>query len=103
MPSNRRSVQRDARRIRSQRLAAARTLGTHTDAEWRALVDRFGGRCVRCGRTPHAVEKDHIKPLYRGGGGAIDNLQPVCAWCNCSKGPESFNWVAYRDEHGFDE
>ena len=103
MLSDRRSVQRDARRIRAQRLAAARALGTHTDAEWRALVDRFGGRCVRCGCMPHAVEKDHIKPLYQGGSDAIDNLQPVCARCNCAKGPEAINWVAYRDEHGFDE
>jgi 5-methylcytosine-specific restriction endonuclease McrA len=90
------------RQIRAQRLAAARALGTHTADEWQALVSRFAGRCVRCGASDRAVEKDHIKPLYQGGSDAIDNLQPLCARCNCAKGPEATNWAAYREEHGFD-
>lgn len=91
----------DARRRRADRLSAARQLGTHTAEEWAALVARFAGRCVRCGIRPHAVEKDHIKPLYQGGSDGIDNLQPLCARCNCAKGPETTNWAAYRDAHGF--
>ncbi len=67
----------DARQRRAARMAAARQLGTHTAAEWEALVAHFGGRCVRCGVKPHAVEKDHIKPVYQGGSDAISNLQPL--------------------------
>ena len=93
---------RAARALRADRLTAARRLGTHTQADWAALVARFGGRCVRCGGASLPVEKDHIKPLYQGGSDAINNLQPLCARCNCSKGPETTNWVVYREEHGFE-
>ena len=97
---------RDRRRrnqaIRSERMAAARARGTHTKAEWDALVRRFGGRCVRCGTSSYHVERDHITPVYQGGSDSISNIQPLCARCNCSKGPESFNWVAYRDQNGFE-
>lgn len=87
---------------RSERLAAARKKGTHTGLEWLALVQEFGGRCVRCGRHGHNPEKDHIVPLYQGGSDGIDNIQPVCARCNASKGPEDVNWADYRRVHGFE-
>lgn len=92
------------RRIRSQRLAEARACGTHTDAEWFAIVSRFDSRCVRCGCWPMPRPcKDHIVPIYQGGSDAATNLQPLCRQCNTSKGPDTFDWAAYRDEHGFDE
>ncbi|WP_408536049.1 HNH endonuclease signature motif containing protein [Paraburkholderia fungorum] len=92
------------KRIRAQRVLEARARGTHTAEEWLCLVKEFDGRCVRCQCRPvNGPEKDHIEPIYQGGSDAIDNLQPSCARCNASKGPESFNWVAYRREHGFTE
>lgn len=97
-----RKRQQRYRAIRAKRLAAARALGTHTAEEWAALVAKFGGRCVRC-TIAGRVEKDHIRPLYQGGSDAIDNLQPLCPRCNSSKGPETTNWAAYRETHGFDE
>lgn len=92
------------KRIRAQRVLEAKNRGTHTAEEWLSLVKEFSGRCVRCQCKPlNGPEKDHIVPLYQGGSDAIDNLQPSCARCNASKGPESFNWVAHRREHGFTE
>lgn len=89
-------------RLRSQRLKEARDRGTHTDEQWRELVARFDGRCVRCGCTPVGGPcKDHIEPIYLGGSDAIDNLQPLCRECNSSKTADTTNWVAYRDLHGF--
>lgn len=73
---------------RSQRLIAARKLGTHTEAEWYQLLAFCEGKCVRCGATDSLV-KDHIKPIYQGGSDSILNLQPLCATCNRSKGPEN--------------
>jgi uncharacterized protein YdaU (DUF1376 family) len=74
---------------RSQRLAAARQLGTHTADEWEALIEVCGGVCVRCGGKPHPEPvKDHITPIYQGGSDAIANLQPLCRSCNSSKGPD---------------
>jgi len=46
--------------------------------------------------------KDHIVPIYRGGSDGLENLQPLCRECNTQKGPEVFNWAAYRDAHGFE-
>ena len=90
-------------RIRAVRIRAAQEKGTHTDAEWAARIAQFSCRCVCCGLqlTPSTVRKDHIKPIYQGGSDGVDNLQPLCEQCNSSKGPESFDWAAYRMEHGF--
>jgi uncharacterized protein YdaU (DUF1376 family) len=79
---------------RSERLAAARRLATHTADEWDALVDVLGRQCVRC-QTPAAalhggrLTKDHIQPIYQGGSDGIENLQPLCRNCNASKGAEN--------------
>lgn len=91
-------------RIRNIRLRAARAKGSHAEAGWMALVAAFGCRCVMCG-TPmeySEVQKDHIIPIYQGGSDGIENLQPLCRPCNTSKGPDTFDWVTYRIEHGFD-
>jgi len=77
-----------AARLRSARMAAARSKGTHTKSEWKALADVFG-RCVNCGALYSELiggqpTKDHITPIYLGGCDCIGNLQPVCRSCNSS-------------------
>ena len=34
--------------------------GSYTAAEWNALVDHFGGKCLRCGRDDVPLTVDHI-------------------------------------------
>lgn len=88
--------------IRRERLRQAREQATHTAEEWVSIVAEFDGRCVRCGVWPDPNPcKDHILPIYCGGSDGIDNLQPLCRECNTAKGPDSFNWAAYRRDHGF--
>ena len=87
--------------IRRQRMAAARAKGTHTPAEWIALKNEFQCRCVRCGDGTMRLDKDHIVPVYKGGSDSIDNIQPLCARCNASKGPETTDWAAFRRIHGW--
>ena len=77
---------------RSQRLAAARAKGTHTKAEWLLLVGVCGDLCLRCGEPTAKFVKDHIVPIYKGGSDALSNLQPLCASCNSSKGPEETDY-----------
>jgi hypothetical protein len=73
-------------RTRSERVAHARTKGTHTKDEWKTLHDIFG-HCVACG-IPYSelnggkASKDHIHPVFCGGCDCIANLQPVCRQCN---------------------
>lgn len=89
--------------LRTARLRAARAKGQHTAEQWQTLVQRFEGRCVRCGvLAGECLQKDHITPIYQGGSDGIDNLQPLCRSCNASKGPDSFNWVIHREAHGFE-
>lgn len=59
-------------------------LGSHTDAEWQAVLLRHGGRCAECGSHSN-IEKDHIIPLSDGGNNYVLNLQPLCRRCNSAK------------------
>lgn len=79
---------------RSQRLTDARGRGTHTTVEWAELQVLCGHRCVKCGNFEKIV-KDHILPIYREGSDSIENIQPLCDYCNSSKGSES---IDYRPE-----
>jgi 5-methylcytosine-specific restriction endonuclease McrA len=49
--------------------------------------------CVACGGPAEHI--DHLVPLILGGAHALDNLQPLCADHNLSKGGRCpFRWVA---------
>ena len=87
--------------LRKQRMAEARKKGTHKSEEWELLKEEFDYRCVKCGREGYHLDRDHILPVYLGGSDGIENIQPLCAWCNAAKGPESFNWKQHRRSVGW--
>lgn len=68
-------------------LHEARNKGTHTENQWRRLLQFHDSRCVMCGAV--ATSKDHIVPLSRGGSDSIRNIQPACKRCNSAKGNRS--------------
>ncbi len=77
------------RRTRSQRLADARAIATHTEEEWMAMLAVFGG-CVKCDAKNEDVFggfvcKDHITAIFHGGSDGIENIQPLCRSCNSKK------------------
>lgn len=85
-------------RLRQARLRLARAKGSHTVAEWEAIVAETAGICVRCGYQ-HNLEferpcKAYVVPIALGGSNAIDNLQPLCTRCARGKGDERVNWLA---------
>lgn len=61
--------------------------GTHTLKEWNALKERYDYTCLCCKRQEPEIKltEDHITPLSKGGVNSIDNIQPLCLSCNCSK------------------
>jgi 5-methylcytosine-specific restriction endonuclease McrA len=63
-------------------------------AEFIRMANFFNGTCVKCeGKSGLInVERDHIIPKYQGGGDEPNNWQPLCAYCNSSKGPERTDW-----------
>ena len=44
---------------------------------------KSNGLCWYCGLLAEQV--DHVNPVVLGGKDSIENLVPVCAWCNKSK------------------
>ena len=54
----------------------------------RAVLERDGEQCVRCGQGPPDVELhvDHIFPWSKGGPNEAWNLRVLCQTCNLSKG-----------------
>jgi 5-methylcytosine-specific restriction endonuclease McrA len=72
MPQVQRSPERRGSLARSPALAAKRRAlafgyeGEHfTLEEWLALLEFYGGRCLRCG-TPEDLSVDHVIPLVSG-------------------------------------
>ncbi len=61
--------------------------GSYTTDEWIACKERYGNRCLRCGKRPPFVvlSADHVVPLTKGGVSYIWNIQPLCKGCNSSK------------------
>lgn len=54
------------------------------------VLKRDDFKCVKCGNSPsksHDVELhvDHIKPVSKGGGNDMENLQTLCNMCNLGK------------------
>lgn len=53
--------------------------------EIRAFVwQRDDGRCVQCG-SEDDLQFDHVIPVAKGGGNAVDNIQILCGDCNRQK------------------
>lgn len=54
----------------------------------RARVLQANPLCVMCqakNKVEVATEVDHIKPLFKGGTDAFDNLQGLCSACHADK------------------
>lgn len=70
--------------------------GDFSVKQWDDLVKKYDGKCAMCGkvkkltydhkislkRWPEWAKKHH--PNYRAND--IENIQPLCSWCNKSKG-----------------
>jgi 5-methylcytosine-specific restriction endonuclease McrA len=66
------------------RALKAGAVGTFTKEEWVGLCAAYDNRCIACGLA-RPLTPDHVIPIVMGGGNSIDNLQPMCRSCNCSK------------------
>lgn len=65
--------------------------GTYTLSEWKELCDRYDNRCLKCGEQKK-LTVDHVLPISLGGANTIDNLQPLCDFCNKSKGAKHVDY-----------
>ncbi len=60
--------------------------GRITKTEWINLCERYKNKCLCCGREDMKLTIDHIVPISLGGLNIISNIQPLCSYCNNSKG-----------------
>ena len=68
-----------------------RDAGKYSVEEWRALCERYGHRCLKCGEQK-PLTPDHVVPLSRGGMNTIDNIQPLCLTCNLQKHAKTIDY-----------
>jgi len=68
--------------------------GRLTAAEWRALKAHYNYTCLCCGKAEPEIKltPDHVVPLARGGSNGIENIQPLCLSCNCSKRTQAIDY-----------
>jgi 5-methylcytosine-specific restriction endonuclease McrA len=50
------------------------------------LLEKFGRRCVYCGKTDLPLQVEHLIPKSRGGSDRVSNLALACETCNLDKG-----------------
>lgn len=76
-----------------RRVRAMGIVNDLTNEQWQALVEKYQGRCLACGRDDLPLTRDHIVPLTKGGALTLSNVQPLCRPCNSSK---KANIIDYR-------
>lgn len=72
-------------RLHRRRSRERNSEGSFTADEWKALCEKYGNRCLACGRDGK-LTVDHVVPVAAGGKSTIENIQPLCFRCNRQKG-----------------
>lgn len=77
-----------------RRARKAQTGGSYTPQEWKSLKAGYGSVCLCCGRGEPDIKlhADHVVPLSKGGRNDISNIQPLCRFCNSSKGTKTIDY-----------
>jgi 5-methylcytosine-specific restriction endonuclease McrA len=65
--------------------------GSYTPDEWNAMIEKYGGHCLACGKITK-LAADHVKPVSLGGLNIIDNIQPLCKSCNSKKKQDEIDY-----------
>lgn len=72
--------------------------GTVSEEEWIGVLEKFGHKCLCCGKTNIKLTMDHVVPLALGGLHTVENLQPLCRSCNCTKNARTIDYRPNNEE-----
>jgi hypothetical protein len=75
----------------SRAVSLAKSPTHYTDTQWIELCDRYGWRCLACGKQ-RKLTADHVVSVYQGGSDDISNIQPLCKSCNSKKGARTIDY-----------
>ena len=81
-----------ARHASNRRTRERAVINDLTSIEWSEILESQGYRCKICdvifdsGGIKTKAERDHIRPLSKGGSLTKSNVQALCKSCNCKKG-----------------
>lgn len=83
-----RAIEKSRRQLRKAKNRRKRNHGRCllSGREWRAIKQKFEGRCAYCSIVSPRLTRDHLAPVRRGGTWAPENIVPSCHGCNQSKG-----------------
>jgi 5-methylcytosine-specific restriction endonuclease McrA len=100
-PGKKRSSDRNWQRNNPEKIAAVghrrrtaiRGQKEHfTAQEFIDLCEYYQNTCLACGRNDVPMTVDHVVPVVYNGSNTIDNIQPLCKKCNCSKGTKTIDY-----------
>lgn len=60
------------------------------------MIETYSRACLACGKPEVTI--DHIVPVSAGGTNAIGNVQPLCGYCNTSKGTKTIDYRPFPIE-----
>lgn len=78
------------RRLKNNKRRDVINRGDVPEWAWKALLDLFGGVCLKCGSSD-CITIDHIIPISKGGAHDISNVQPLCSVCNSRKNAKTWD------------
>ena len=61
------------------------------------LLDKWGRKCIYCGKKNLPLEIEHIIPKSRGGSSRVSNLTISCRKCNLKKGSQTAEEFGFPD------
>lgn len=74
--------------------------GKFTPQQWSELKAYYNYTCLCCGKREPEIKLtiDHVIPISLGGTNFIDNIQPLCSFCNKSKHAKIIDYRPNREQ-----